>query len=281
MSLKAYDGMMTRDGLSHIHTELQKRMDKFKELSLDKLAKTYAELIVNYTDKNRDIYNECYKWHSHNEVKLKEQLKKIELDDTTIISVIHQAGKILSTGDYVNDFMVHLNLTLDTVNGKTLVMPNILVKEHRELLLEFLTDWYAQDQVDPDETVPEDEWNERVNDWWNFNEIQGLHTKIVLFEPDHYWNSLNKHFRGDEMFERVLKFIPSDENRIREIVFTKLVDEKVSKLPQNTTSYGPMIDIATELRKDDNTEVDDYIKNNKIQVTKIDKDYLNSKYIQK
>lgn len=277
MSLKAYDGMMHRGTLKDVTDGFKENMVKFKEASLNKLGKVYADLIVEHIDGEQDMFTQI-KFECHNETDILEKLNKIDLDDISLISLLHQSGKILSTGYFVNDFMVHLNVIIEPIENKILIYPNILVSEHREILLTFLTDWYAQDQSDADETVSDGEWNERVSDWQDFNEVCGLTTKIVLFNPDHHWDSLNKHFRGDELYEYVFRNIPSDESRIRAIAYRLLLNEKTNGMDW-AAQRSEIINISMDLRKSDNIELEEYIKTHDIVVPTIDKDCLNSKYI--
>lgn len=280
MSLKAYDGMMTRNGLKYIQDGFKNHLDELREISLNKLGKSYADIIMDYVDNGDDMYTNLI-YEAHGEIDIIDKLKQIKLDDVTLISLLHQSSKILSTACYVNKFTVHLNVTLEALDDKILVYPNIIVHEHRDVLLKFLDDWYCQDQCDEDETVPTDEWEQRKKDWYDFDETRGMTFKIHLFEPHHHWNSLNKHFRGDELFEYVLKNIPTDDERIRKLAYNKVFESKVKQYPDNEHGYSLFYDIRVELKQDGNTEIDDYIKNNDIELIKVDKDFLTSKYFKK
>ena len=44
MSLKAYNGMMSRKSIKYIQDELCIRLDRFKDVSENKLAATYADI---------------------------------------------------------------------------------------------------------------------------------------------------------------------------------------------------------------------------------------------
>ena len=50
MSLKAYDGMMTRKGFLYFQEKVKENIPRFKESSIKQLAKTYAEIFVRYAD---------------------------------------------------------------------------------------------------------------------------------------------------------------------------------------------------------------------------------------
>jgi hypothetical protein len=138
MSLKAYNGMMSRKGIKYIQDEIIARLPKFKEASENKLAKEYAELFVNHVDGNISVKSEI-EFDAINDSSLKEKINKIEIKEaTTILSYIFQASKILSEGYFVNDFMCHLNISLQVINNKKiLIYPNIIVPEHKNIHLEF------------------------------------------------------------------------------------------------------------------------------------------------
>lgn len=274
MSLKAYDGMMSRKSIKYIQDEIVKRMDRFKEASENKLAKSYAEAFVNHIDKHYDVIKSI-EFDAINEVEIKEKIKKIEInDDTTILSYLFQASKILSKGTYLNDFMAHLNISIQAINSKKiLVYPNIIVHEHKPILLEFLEDWYCQNQCDPDENVSRQQWKQREKDWYAFDEVKGFNIKIQLFDPNHYWNSLNDNFRGTELVNKILKFIPSEETRIRRFARNSVIN-KIEKEAKEKGEEIKSYDVIKRLTDEGNTEIDDYIKSHNIQVTPIDADLI-------
>lgn len=122
MSLKAYDGMMTRNGLSYIQEEILKRFDRFEEASQNELAKYYAKDIILHVDEKCDIVNQISYSAINESEGLKTEIKNIKIkDDTTLISYLFQAGKILSKGEFKNDFMVDLSLSIDCRDDKILV----------------------------------------------------------------------------------------------------------------------------------------------------------------
>lgn len=274
MSLKAYDGMMSRKSIKYIQDEIVKRMDKFKEASENKLAKSYADAFVSHIDKHYDVVKSI-ELDAINEVELKEKIKKIEInDDTTVLSYLFQASKILSKGTYVNDFMAHLNISIQAINSKKiLVYPNIIVNEHKPILLEFLEDWYCQNQCDPDENVSWRQWKQREKDWYAFDEVRGFNIKIQLFDPNHYWNSLNDNFRGTELVNKILKFIPSEETRIRKFARNAVINQ-IEKEAKEKGEEVKSYNVIRRLTDEGNTEIDDYIKSHNIQVTQIDADLI-------
>ena len=213
MSLKAYNGMMTKKGFKFIQNETIKRIDKFKEASKDQIAEKYADLFVKYLNLDESIKSDL-KFDAINEKEILSQID--EINSKNILSYIFQTSKILSKSKYANDFTVHLNLTIEEIENKILVYPNLLVNKHREILLEYLEDWYCQNQCDPDDDVPEDEWEERSKDWYIFNNIGNYSCKIQLFNPDDIFNNLLNEFRGDDLINRILKYIPSKEKRIKD-----------------------------------------------------------------
>jgi len=276
MSLKAYDGMMTRNGLAYIQEEILKRFDRFEGASQNELAKCYARNIILHVDEKCNIIHQM-EYSAINEINsIKNEIKNISIEDnTTVISYLFQAGNILSKGQYKNEFMVDLSLSIDCKNDKILVFPNINVGEHRKILLEFLTDWYCQNQCDADENVSEDEWNEREKDWYAFNNNKGLSMKIMIFDPTHYYNNFNEYFRGDILYQKILENIPSDEKRKRKIVTNLLISEK----SKGDNDYSNVWNIMGELKKEGNTEIDDYINSHDIQLVKIDEEFIKTKLL--
>jgi hypothetical protein len=274
MSLKAYDGMMSRKNIKYIQDEIIKRLDRFREASENHLAEKYAELFYQHVDKTISII-ESVKFDAINEDHIKFQIDKIKIgDETTILSYIYQASKILANSSYKNDFTVQLNIAMEAINNKKiLIYPNILVNEHRPILLEFLEDWYCQNSTDPDENISKKQWEQRKRDWYDFNEKDGFKLKIQLFEPSHYGDSININFRGEELLNKILEYIPSDEKRLRKIAKNAILNniEKEAREKGEKVSIWKVID---RLSAEDNTEIEDYIKTHNIVLTKIDKDFI-------
>jgi hypothetical protein len=268
MSLAAYDGMMSRKSIKYIQDEIVKRLDRFKEASKNELAKKYAELFVDHFDGGMD----CVKnigYDSHGDSEIQKKISEIITDEITVLSYIFQASKILAESSQRNDFTVHLNISLEAIsNRKILVYPNILVQEHKKILLEFLEDWYCQNSSDPDKDVPRQQWKQREKDWNKFNEIQGFNMKILLFDPTHYWNGLNRLFRGDELITKILENIPSDEQRIRSIAKRRLIAKESKETIESTWN------ISHRLSEEGNTEIDDYIKSHNIKLYNFDTDFI-------
>lgn len=274
MSLKAYDGMMSRKSIKYIQDEIVKRLDRLKKASENQIAETIADIFVEYFDNNFSVIKNI-EYHTNGDRTIKEKIDQIKIDDDkTIWSYIYQASKILSESKYTNPFTVHLNISLQAINNrKILLYPNILVNEHKHILLEFLEDWYCQNQSDPDTRVPARIWKQREKDWYNFDEVQGFSMKIKLFDPSDYWNSLVINFRGEEAIEKILKFVPSDEERIKSIAYKLVINNYKKDCEEKNIKFN-YYNVSSQLRCEGNTEVEDYIKNNNIILTKIDKDCI-------
>jgi hypothetical protein len=154
-----------------------------------------------------------------------EEIKNIEInDDTLLISYLFQLGKITSKSEYLNDFTTHLSMTIEQKDDVLLCYPGINVPEHKDILLTFLTDWWAQNQTDPPEDVPEDEWERRCKDWNDFNETRGLQIVVKLFDPNHYWNNLIDFVRGDELYNLIISNIEDDDKRRKNIWYNKFME---------------------------------------------------------
>lgn len=265
MSIKAYDGMKCNKDLHFIQTEISKRIDKFKEFSINELTKTYADIIIKHADEKYYVRDNV-EFIAINEQKTLDEIKNIK--PTTLISYLYQSSKILSKSSYINDFMVNLKLTLDCKENKILIYPNIIVNEHKNILLEFLDDWYYQNQSDPDENVCESEWLERGKDWLNFNE-NGFKTEITLFDPTDIMYSLNVNFRGQYLIDKILEKISTNDERLNEIAINKLVKSKII----DKSSISEYMNVYNEVISDKQL-IDDYIKKNNIILTIIDEEYL-------
>ena len=264
MSLKAYNGMMTKKGFKYIQDETIKRIDKFKDISKNKIAERYADLFVKYLDLDESIKSDL-KFDAINEKDILSLIDKI--NSKNILYYIFQTSKILSKSKYLNDFTVHLNLTIEEIENKILVYPNILVNEHKDILLEYLDDWYCQNQSDSDENVSKDEWNERSKDWYAFNEISNYLCQIQLFKPDEIFNNLLNDFRGDDLINRILKFIPSKEKRIKDKAIHLILKE------YEMNDVFDYFKLKKELLSD-NRKVQNYIDEMKVDVVDINYDLI-------
>lgn len=264
MSLRVYNGMMTKKGFKYIQNETIKRINNFKEASKDQIAERYADLFVKYLNLDESIKLDL-KFDAINEKNILSQID--EIDSKNILSYIFQASKILSKSKYKNEFTVHLNLTIEEIDNKILVYPNLLVNKHREILLEYLEDWYCQNQCDPDDRVPEDEWEERRKDWYAFNEISNYLCQIQLFKPDNIFYGLMNEFRGDDLINRILKFIPSKEKRIKDKAIHLILKE------YEMDDVFDYMNLRRELLSN-NKKIQNYIDEMKVDVVDINYDLI-------
>lgn len=284
MSLKAYDGMMTRKGFHYLQEKIKEYLPEFRKASEEQVFKAYAKLIYEHADGYFDVVSSI-NFTVCNSKEDKSKIEEIKVDEkTTLISFLYQSAKILSRSYFVNDFCVHLYLTLESKHPKKiLVYPNILVEKHKKILLNFLNDWYAQNQCDADEKVSSKQWKERCDDWWGFNETRGLKSQIVLFDPQSYTDNLVDRLRGEDLINGILTFIPSDEKRINKIhsrAFINLLTQryKDEDTSGETDTFRFFWNAESYLRTDEGQkEFEEYKKNNPISLTKIDAEYLDSK----
>jgi hypothetical protein len=234
MSLKAYDGLMTKRGFKYLQDETIKRIDKFKEIAETHLAKSMAEDIIGHVDNNFNLTDKmlfsarC----KESEKLLKELNEEVKIKKTTILSYIYQSSRILSKSFFMNDYTIDLKLTIEEINNKILVYPNLTVQKYKEVLLEYLEDWYAQDQCDGDENVDTEEWEERCKDWHSFDENKYFKTQIKIFDSNDFLNNLNFNFRGGYLVDKILEFIPSDRDRLIKIAKDEIVNNELRKLPK-------------------------------------------------
>ena len=269
MSLKAYDGLMTTKGYKYIQDETLKRIDKFKNISLNSIAKTMAYDITKHIDGLQTLQS-TYKFYIIN-----NKYKEIIDINTTILSYVYQMSHILSKSNYINDYTQHLILNLEQRNKRILIYPTLCNYKHKNILLEYLDDWYAQNQVDKPDNVNDDEWNERCEDWWNYGNNKFFSSKIFIFNPNDIMDNINMNFRGEQLKELILKYKLDDKKRLRNIALNKLITKKLKEVNENNYSYA--INITNNLLSENNTEIKEYIDKHNIKLIKFDKDLLNQK----
>lgn len=280
MSLKAYNGLKTNEGLFYIQEKLKENFPKFKEASENKIAKSYANLILDLVDFNQSLKSKLYLLSESKKDEL--EINKIEKDEkTTLLSYLFQIARVLSKSDFANDFTAHLFINIEAKKERILCYPNILVEEHKKILDSFLDDWYAQNQTDPDESVPEEEWNERCEDWWKFGD-NGFHITIKLFDPHSYSDNLLINLRGEKLIEKILNYIPSDTERFENISKYKFIDLKTAEyLKENNDkmgSYFSVIDLLqTEIGK---KEFESFKEENPIKLKEINYEFLNKSILE-
>jgi hypothetical protein len=277
MSLKAYDGLKTEKGFFYIQEKIKKNIDKFREASENKIAKTYADIILDIIDGKDNVDSKLlFQAKTKDDELLILQVSK---KDVSILSYLFQVGKILSKSYFANDFCAHLNLSLEAKGEKILIYPGIMVSEHKAILDTFLDDWYAQNQTDKPENVSDYEWEERCKDWWDFNESEGLTIVIKLFDPFHYRDNIVENFRGEELINKILANIPPDEKRIEKIIKRDFIYKKIEEIKSSlkeekslTSIYFQAIDfLKTE---DGKLELENYKNSQEVVLTKIDEDFL-------
>lgn len=283
MSLKAYNGMMTRDDFTSLKKNIVSRIPRFKEKSLDALAKTFANIITRYVDENQTV-SDLIKNIPVGEKTLTNELNKLievkEKYGTTNISLIQFMffiSNIMSKGNIFNSFMCNMILNIEPIENKILVYPVTNVKGHMEILYEFLEDWYVQDQSDMDENVEEDEWKERVMDWNNFNEMDGLRIKMLLFDSNDFCTSLNNKFptfNRNDFMERILEKIPSEKERVKKVARNKLLLKFKEKNEENCLATH-LLFLSSE--KEGKESVDRYINEHNLTLPKITKETLKEK----
>lgn len=279
MSLKAYNGMMTKNGYDFLQRNVIGYMPEFKAASQKALAKAYAKCIVDLADNCKKGLNPTLFLMQSKSSYEEELISKVD-SNTTVLSYIFQCAKILSKSLFVNDFTVQLNLAIESTPSKILVMPNILVKKHKSILLQFLDDWYAQNQTDPDEDVPAPIWEERCNDWWNFGNKRHYQSRITLFDPTDHWNDLVDDFRGEELIESILAEIDDEKRKkslYRDLHYAIYLKDKgiASKDAKMGDYFGFTNFLETEQAQQDLEKIK---QTNPIELVKIDAAFLNSKY---
>ena len=283
MSLKAYDGLMTKRGLKYVQDETIKRIPKFREAAENQLLDKYAEMVLEFVDygisaeqllKHGSFGMDRFTLKEYEEIKIEK--------DTELISLIYQISRAASKSMFMNDFTVELNLSLEAKERKTLVYPSISVPDYRLILREYLKEWYAQDQCDPDENVPAIEWETRCKDWREFGEIRGFQFRIRLFNPDNY-DSVNTELREDKLYDGIINKIPINSVRqiriaIKEIMQKEYADKEKDFDPKNIWEYIERQNYYRNVTAGQ-LEVIKYINDNNIYILPITKELLNSKVL--
>jgi|ERR1035437_577069 hypothetical protein len=283
MSLKAYEGLMTRKGLKYVQDETIKRIPKFREAGENQLLKKYVEMVLEFID--YDVSAEhIFKFNGFGLDRFTEkEYNEIKIEkDTELISLIYQISRAASKSIFTNPFTVELNLSLEAKERRTLVYPGISVPEYRDILREYLIDWYAQDQCDPPDDVAKSEWKTRCKDWLQFGEINGFQFRIRLFNPDNY-DSINTELREDKLYDGIINKIPINSERqtkiaIKNIMKIEYSDKEKKFDPKDVWKY---IERERYYRNDTAGQltVIKYITDNNIIVQPITKELLNSKVL--
>ena len=274
MSLKAYEGLMTHKGLKYIQDETIKRIPKFREAGENQLLEKYVEMVLEYIDFGitaehmlnfNGLSLDRFTEKEYNEIKIEK--------DTTLISLIYQISRAASKSMFMNPFTVELNLTLEAKERRTLIYPSISVPEYRDILREYLIDWYAQDQCDPPDDVAKSEWKTRCKDWLQFGEISGFQFRIRLFNPDNY-DSINTELREDKLYNGIIHWIPINSVRQTKIAIKKILDIEYAEKNFDATKVWEYIERRSYYRNDTTgqLEVIKYITDNNIIVQPITKE---------
>lgn len=291
MSLKAYDGLICRKSFFHIQSELQKAIPKLREISENELAKTYAEMVLSYVDDGivptENINVKVGISNNEDSKIIPQKINDIKLEEVSLLSVIYQISNIISKSKYMTSFSVQLDISIEAVNNrKTLLYPHLYVQEHKKVLLEIFDDWHAQNQCDKPEEISHKQWNQREKDWYGFGEIEGMKTIIQIFNPENNYgfDSINRRLRGEELINKILKFIESDNSRKKKIAIKELYERDLENNAEETkrakeeksTSYFYKMR-RKWFNKDKENEIEQYIKDNNITVTEITKEFLEEK----
>ncbi len=285
MSLKAYEGLMTRKGLKYIQDETIKRIPKFRAAGENQLLEKYAEMVLEFVDygvsaeqllKHASFGLDRFTTKQYEEIKIEK--------DTTLISLIYQISRAASKSMFMNPFTVELNLTLEAKERRTLVYPSISVPEYRDILQEYLINWYAQDQCDPPDDVAKSEWKTRCKDWWNFGEIKGFQFRIKLFNPDNY-DSINTELRGNALYDGIIAKIPINSKRQERIAIKNIMkaefENSEKKKEFDSSEVWKYIERERYYRNDTAGQLTiiQYVVDNNIVIQPITKEILESKVL--
>lgn len=283
MSLKAYDGMVYKKGFHSLHEKIKENLHIFEAQSKAQVFKTYARILTKYIDFNESLSGFFKFTLINSDSDIKKLLEINTSDETTILSYLYQAANLASKSYFVNDFTVHLNLTIEPKsNSKILVYPNILVDSHRETLLTFLDDWYAQDNSDPDENVSKYQWKTRRKDWYEFNSTREMTNMIQLFNPSDFMGGIVSQMRGDELVNGILSNIISDKERevkIQKELFLNDYLDNIYVGEENESPYRKIFKSGDYFNSDEGKIAFELFKENTpIELVKIDENTLKMKY---
>ena len=82
-------------------------------------------------------------------------------------------------------------------------------------------------------------------------------------------HSLNINFRGQELIDKIIENISDDKIRMTNIAIKELIKSKIV----DKSSYSEYMNVHRQIINDKQL-IDDYIKNNDIKLTVIDKEFL-------
>lgn len=279
MSLKAYDGMMTRKGFEYIHDNIIAKIDEFRAIGEKYLSESYADCVVEFFDNNYSVI-ENLKFNTIHEKELEKDIDRIP-ENWPLVRVLQQGGIVLSGAKYVNPYFTQLSLNIEKKDDKLLIYPNYgSVYGYKELLLTFLTDWYAQNQVDPPSDVSEKEWKERCADWWGYGDTQIVRITITVFESLGYgFKSLNRTFKDEQMIKGILDCLPSEEDRIFKKAQRQMISLKMKSEKNKDDRTSQFMKWADYFKTDEGVEeINSFIKTEKVTVTKITEKLLTTEY---
>lgn len=280
MSLTAYNGCMTKNGIEYLIDETNKRYYKFIDLVKENRYEGFIELLIEIFDNHKtlDSLYESLKFNSINcdksQIELEGLFKRTKKYGYTIFRFMVEYSNLMAYDIHLpNKFNYDLKLVIDQVDSKTLVYPATGLKEDSvmKILHEYLDDWYAQNQTDPDEDVDPDEWEERCNDWYKFNE-NPTSLELVIF------NNIDIHKRPNliNSAEDIINLFNkkySKVSRIKKVAINSLVQQNV-RIKEMSDYFDYTQYLNTKKGYD---EINNYIMDNKITVTDIDAELITNK----
>lgn len=282
MSLTAYYGCMTTNDISYVIDETNKRYDKFVDLVKQSRYEGFINLLIKIFDRYQTLDNlyESLKFDSINcdvtQNKLGELFDRAKKFDYTVFHFMRGYSELMAGNKNLpNKFNYDLKLIIDHSISKTLIYPvtGLKVDNVVKILHEYLNDWYAQNQTDPDEDVDPDEWEERCNDWYDFNDnVTSL--ELVVFNYDNIFKRPNFSDSPEDIIS-LFNEKYTEESRIKKIAIDSLVNENV-----NIKEISDYMDYMKFLNtKEGYDEINRYIQNNNITVCDIDAEIITTKKI--
>jgi hypothetical protein len=196
-----------------------------------------------------------------------------ENGNVKVFDYILEYSKFLAKDYFKNKYSITLDICYEYVDEKFILLyPSINIEKHKEILLEFLDDYYCQDQVDKDPDINIEEWNIRKDRWYNFGNKQ-VKNSINIIKPNDFYNSFLNNRNKENIIKEMLKHIPNDKKRCENIAEKQIIDEYIKKFDKDKFQISDYNKIYLTLKRDKNI-ICDYIKTNNIKVNAIDENVI-------
>jgi len=263
LSTKIYNGLIFKENyglltLKEIMSGLRKEIDKVVQ---EEVLTSIGQMATSIID---DIYQgkKHYAENKYNRSVLSKVINNFEDRQTKI--------KNTSIRDPLVDFSC--DVVILPIRNKIIAMyycenPEIYKIIKKQKYWNFYGYW---DNTDPYSECTEEEWNQREKDWDealpNFCSIPAKNGFVCNISP------IVLFIRNYVNADKVLKYIPKYEKRIKENAENNLINERLKKITPNTDFiYSTLMQIKKDIKGETNKEIE---RLRKILPEKITKEML-------